>query len=112
MRNKIALSALRLSTGMALPAQDRTVIEPSGVSTLVSAATPQLRTSLISLAGRSHSRLAPLGPRSCRCSRDAPTMRTAMRRAILVALLLVLPSTALADIYMWRDDHGVKHYTN
>jgi hypothetical protein len=30
----------------------------------------------------------------------------------MALLVLLLPSAALADIYMWRDDHGVKHYTN
>lgn len=35
-----------------------------------------------------------------------------MFRAGVLLLLVALPSTALADIYMWRDDHGVKHYTN
>lgn len=35
-----------------------------------------------------------------------------LRVSVLALVLIALPSVARADIYMWRDPHGVKHYTN
>ena len=35
-----------------------------------------------------------------------------LRASVLALVLVVLPSAAGADIYMWRDLQGVKHYTN
>lgn len=35
-----------------------------------------------------------------------------LRASVLALALVVLPSVAGADIYMWRDPAGVKHYTN
>lgn len=35
-----------------------------------------------------------------------------LRASVLALVLFVLPSAARADIYMWRDPQGVKHYTN
>ena len=38
-------------------------------------------------------------------------MRTMFRAGVLL-LLVAVPTAAFADIYMWRDGHGVSHYTN
>lgn len=35
-----------------------------------------------------------------------------MRRVGVVLVLLAVPTLARADIFMWRDAQGVKHYTN